>query len=171
MTYRAKRGENYWLQAQKKNPLCYLFCTMKKKSHFSSWPFWSQKVMCSVTGGQMFCKTGVKTSVRLQRRKSWSGAAESAAVLHASESPPPPWRNYKKIDLPQTLEWSSWLDLCPGPRWPLHCPCHWTGEFDHWVWRTDWWPLHSGFLAPRHIWQKIMNFRILETLLNMNVIC
>ena len=61
---------------------------------FTFWvDLWSQKVTWLRNGRSDFRKLGVKICARLQRKKSWSGAAESAAVLRfcvVSEAPPPP---------------------------------------------------------------------------------
>ena len=54
-------------------------------SHFRV-DLWSQKVMWLHNGRSDFRKLGVKISARLQRKKSWSGAAESMAVLCARQN-------------------------------------------------------------------------------------
>ena len=85
------------LQAKMKNSLCHLFCPQNEKILTFWVDLWSQKVAWLRNGRSDFRKLGVKISARLQRKKSCSGAAESAAVLRvrqnlsrgASEAPPP----------------------------------------------------------------------------------
>ena len=97
MIYKAKRGQNYWFTGQnEKFTLPFVL--------YAKWiiltfrvDLWLQKVMWLRNGRYDFRKLGVKISARLQRKKSWSGAAESAVLLRAwqnlsrgaSEVPPP----------------------------------------------------------------------------------
>ena len=86
------------LQAKIRNSLCHLFCTQHENNLTFRVDLWSQKVMWLRNGRSDFRKLGVKICVRLQRKKSWSGVAESAAVLRARQNlsrggpprPPPP---------------------------------------------------------------------------------
>ena len=110
------------LQAKLKNSLCHLFCTQNEKNLTFRVDLWSQKVMWPRNGMSDFHKLGVKISVRLQRKKSWSGAAESVAVLRAWQNlsrgglrglpPPPP--SAVRVKMMLALCWlssspNSWL--------------------------------------------------------------
>ena len=74
------------LQAKIRNSFCHLFCTQNEKDLTFWFDRWLQKVMWLRNGRSHFHKLGVKICVRLQRKKSWSGAAESAAVLRARQN-------------------------------------------------------------------------------------
>ena len=60
-----------------------MFCTQNGKNLTFRVDLWSQKVMWLCNAKSDFCKLGVKTYVRLQRKKSWSGAAGSGAAESA----------------------------------------------------------------------------------------
>ena len=90
MIYKAKRGQNYWFTGQnEKFTLPFVLYTKWKILTFRV-DLWSQKVMWLRNGRSDFRKLGVKISARLQRKKSWSDVAESAAVLRVRHPPPPP---------------------------------------------------------------------------------
>ena len=84
-----KEGKITDLQAKIKLSLCQVILYTKWKSLTFRVDLWSQKVTRLRNGMSDFrklTKLGIKISVRLQRKKSWSGAAESAAVLRALQN-------------------------------------------------------------------------------------
>ena len=87
MIYRAKRGTKLLIYRPKcKIHFAICFCTQNEKILTFRVDLWSQKVTWLRNGRSDFRKLGVKISARLQRKKSWSGAAESAAVLRARQN-------------------------------------------------------------------------------------
>ena len=90
------------LQAKIRNSLCHLFCTQNEKNLTFLFHLWLQKVMWLRNGRSDFRKLGVKICIRLQRKKSWSGGAESTAkfVEGGPPTPPPPVQLRLKIGDP-----------------------------------------------------------------------
>ena len=93
-----KRTKLLIYMAKWKNHFAICFVHKMKKFSLFGLTFGRKRSRDSVSGGLIFRKLCVKIFARLQRKKSRSGAAESAAVLRvrqnlsrgASEVPPPP---------------------------------------------------------------------------------
>ena len=96
MIYKAKRGQNYWYSPKWK--IHFAICFVHKIKKFSLFRLtFDRKRSRDCNGRSDFCILGVKISARLQRKKSWSGVAESVSVLRARQNlsrglwgPPPP---------------------------------------------------------------------------------
>ena len=93
-----KQKEDKITDLQSKIHFAICFVHKMKKISLLGVEVWLQKVMWLRQVRSDFHKRGVKVSARLQRKKSWSGAAESAAVVWAWQnvsgggdptSPPP----------------------------------------------------------------------------------
>ena len=83
---------------------------------------WSQKVTWLCNGMSDFRKLGIKISVRLQRKKSWSGVAKSVAVLRGRQNlsrggldPPPPSR---AVRVNSHIQPNCLSRLVPVSMWP-----------------------------------------------------
>ena len=81
-------------QAKIKHSLCHLFCRQKFLNLTFRVDLWSHKAMWLRNGMSDFYKLGVKMSVILQRKRSWSGVFESVVIL---------WRGASEVPLPHAF--------------------------------------------------------------------